>query len=105
MIDGCNMSQMINAEAFDPLITYPNHISKVRAYVFALTAGRDNNDAFNADNFCAALSRFGVETPAPCVSMRCMNYGNTMNTMEYLKRAEKKYGKLSMKVHFKKYMK
>ncbi len=88
---------------FDPLIQFPGEISKVRAFIFSLTAGLDNNSAFNCDNFLAGITRFGVESPTPCVSMRCQLYGNTKTILDQLKLAEKEYGKLKLKIHTKRY--
>lgn len=82
------MSQTVNADYSDPLVSYPGHITSVRAYAFALTAGRENKNKFNCEHFVAALSRFGVEVPAPNVSQRCQNYGNTQTIMSQLRVAE-----------------
>ena len=69
-------------DAHDPLIQFPGEISRIRAFVFALTAGENNDTAFNAENFCSGLARYGVESPTPCVSMRCQLYGNTKTIMD-----------------------
>lgn len=39
IIESCNLSHIMNKDFFDPLITFAGHITKVRAYVFAITAG------------------------------------------------------------------
>ena len=87
----------------DPLIEYTSEISLVRAYVFCLTAGRENSETFSADNFIAGLSRFGVENPTPCVSSRAQLYGVTQDIFSMMERAEQKWGKLKLKVHTKRY--
>ena len=104
MVDSCNFSHIRNAEAYDPLINFPGYISKVRAYVFALTSGRNNDSSFNSEVFTAACARFGVEAPAPAVSARCQHYGNTLPIIEQLKKAEAIYGRFKTKVHFKRYI-
>jgi hypothetical protein len=68
----------------DPLIDFPGEISKIRAYVYCLTAGEKNTDTFGPMNFVAGLSRFGVENPTPCVSSRAQLYGNTLDIQSML---------------------
>lgn len=102
MIENIAMGNNSN-DAHDPLIQYPGEISKIRAFIFALTAGEKNDTAFNATNFCAGVSRYGVENPVPCVSMRCQLYGNPKFIMDELREAEKTYGKYKIKIHIKKY--
>jgi hypothetical protein len=87
----------------DPLVDFTSEISLVRAYVFCLTAGRENGETFSADNFIAGLARFGVENPTPCVSSRAQLYGITSDVQTMLERAEKKWGKLKLKIHTKRY--
>ena len=84
-------------------MSYPGQITQIRAYAFALTAGKGNDGKFNAENFVTGLSRFGVEVPAPNISERCQMYGNSRGIIAQLRIAEKTYGKMSMKVHFKRY--
>lgn len=72
----------------DPLVEFTSEISLVRAYVFCLTAGRENSDVFSANNFIAGLARFGVENPTPCVSSRAQLYGITSDVHTMLERAE-----------------
>ena len=92
-----------NDDTHDPLIQYPGELAKIRAFVFALTAGERNTSAFNAANFCAGLTRYGVESPVPCVSMRCQLYGNPKYIMDHLREAEEQYGKYKIKIHMKRY--
>lgn len=102
MVENISMGKN-NDDTHDPLIQYPGELSKIRAFIFSLTAGERNDAAFNAANFCAGLTRYGVECPVPCVSMRCQLYGNPKYIMDRLREAEEKYGKYKIKVHMKRY--
>jgi len=104
MIENIQMGTLDQANMyFDPLIDFPGEISIVRAYIFCLTSGEANNDAFSPENFISGLSRFGIENPVPCVSQRLSLYGNSRTIMDMLKKAEKKYGSLNLRVHSKIY--
>lgn len=76
-----------------PLISYPGQISYVRAYIYACTAGSQNDQTFSDDCYIAGASRFGLESPVASVSTRCGFYGNSRDVMQILQDAESSFGK------------
>lgn len=101
-IDIVNQSVPIEQESDiameNPLLSFPSHISKVRAFVFACTATEENNDEIQDYTFLSSCNRYALESPVPSISTRCALYGNSREIMNVLEKAEEKYGKNEVKV-------
>lgn len=68
----------------DPCVGWSGEMSKLRAYVYSLTSSQSNEHAFGVNNLIAGLSRFGLDNPAPTISMRCALYGNSRSILKQL---------------------
>ena len=91
--NGLPLNNDPSAAIDNPLVSIPSKISIVRAYVYSCTAGEDNTNRFNDDQFLAGCNRFAIENPVPSISTRCGLYGNTRDIIILLQEAEKKWGK------------
>ena len=74
----------------DPMVGWCGTISQIRAYIFSLLAGEDNDSSFGVNHLIAGLSRFGSDNPVPPVSTKCSLYGNSKAILTQLKDAAEK---------------
>ena len=65
-------------------VKYPDEISFLRAFLFALTTQNNSFDISNK-NFQKGVSKFGIDSPYPCIAKKLYLYGNDFNIAEMIK--------------------
>lgn len=67
-----------------PFVSYPDEISFLRTFLFALTTQNNSFDISNK-NFLKGVGRFGIDSPYPSVAKKLYLYGNEINIKEIIR--------------------
>lgn len=67
-----------------PYVNYPGEITYFRAFLYALTCQSNSFDISNK-HFLKGVSKFGIDSPFPCIAKKIYLYGNEINLAEIIK--------------------